>query len=255
MGEREDRINFKPGANRYAWWSHLPVLEALLDLLPVRSALELGMGEGSTPLLHRRVPNLVSVESNATHLADMLARVPARPGFTALRHELRPSPNAPEELRYSALPAEVGEHPREQARAFYTSLAADHGPFDLVLVDQYAAVRDISLDALIGCSTALVLHDAEHCSQPADHPFHDCYWYNRFYRRADLTAFHHLRFDALGVHSDILLRRDAGVDLRALDQALSRNALAFHARLNDGSRPAPALRSDYRLAAPREVAA
>ena len=237
------RPRIKPLDSTLRWGSHRPVLQTLFDLYDPRTALELGMGESSTPFLHARAETLISVENHAPWLRTIAARLAPRPGahFVPRHHPLLDDAGA--EVHFSTLEPGIAPATLAGATRFYRALVGEFGRFDLILVDQAASTRRVSLEVLAPHADLIVIHDTEVCT-PSHRDF-DCYRYNPFFESPVAAEFLHLRFDAITPWTDALIRATRKPDAAAISAHYNRSLTAYLAQF--AAAPTPALRENYEL--------
>lgn len=132
----------------------VPVLKAVVETLSVKSALELGSGNWSTPYLAGACETLVSVETDP-EWHEKNKQLYTRDGYVAVLHEGK---GETADAQHAEL---IGaEHANDTA---YRGIAAIYFPAggDLLFVDQEASLRRPSLDVLHPWFRALVWHDAD----------------------------------------------------------------------------------------------
>ena len=132
---------FKGNASNTA----LPLLHALMKTLSVKTALEFGAGIVSSPFFAKKTHRLVSIETNKKWLekASKLCKGYGSREFIHQYHD----------------PSDPGALLRHK----FTCMTKinEHGPFDLIYVDQAVDLRTPTIETVIGLSNIIVFHDSE----------------------------------------------------------------------------------------------
>lgn len=237
----------KPKNTTFGWGSHRPVLQALMEVCTIRTAVELGMGESSTPFLLSRVPSLISLENNQAWFDQLTARIPARAGYFPRCRRLFTDDSASAEVFYGTPPSQISASTLRQAASHYREILDQSEEFDLVLIDQYASTRTLSMFMFAPCADIMLIHDAEPLGLDPSNPEYDVYRYRDFYESQDASAFVHLRVDTMSPWSDVLIRKSLCVDVVDLSRRINTHFGAYFQQFATEAPASPRYRDSYEL--------
>ena len=195
--------------------SHKPVLMAILDIFQPQSVMELGMGFNSTQLFWENVPFLVTVENDLVWYNKMIGELQERKGAIPIHHNLGPG------IHTKTKPHQFPSSVRVNCEKFYKELGNKYGKMDMLFVDQFAVLRELSLNCLYHLFNIIVFHDSEHPG----------YHYKNFTSR-DLSNYHHYRFASMTTHTDILIAKAVMKDHVAWDNAVARHGEEYCEQFN-----------------------
>lgn len=136
----------------YDWYTHIPVLSAVLDQYFPDVAIEFGSGYGSTGLLYNRVNQLVTVENDVNWFAEIANKYPLKDGFKRFLHYL--GDNVTIATQNVADNTEITN--------YYNKLIADlpTGKCRLLFIDQFSCCRHLAL-AFYKLFDIIIFHDCE----------------------------------------------------------------------------------------------
>ena len=145
---------------RFKWSSHNPVITAGLKLLKPEFALELGIGNYSTPLfLESGIEKIVHIENDKSWLdhIQLTYQTDARSEFH--HHDLGPGIN--KATQWNALPQDC----QMACIRYYSDLSAvlSSNTFRsrLLFVDHYTCLRALAINMLSAHFDFVIYHDAE----------------------------------------------------------------------------------------------
>jgi hypothetical protein len=130
--------------------THLPILQAVIEHFKVSSALEMGMGEWSTPLLCKHLKRVVSVE-NSQEYHDFIIKQ-CQPSLTFV-HKVAGIGSYESADR---IPGTVWS----ECETFYDRLSERIDPVDILFVDHWLGLRGLAIVKLIRLCRFLIFHDS-----------------------------------------------------------------------------------------------
>jgi hypothetical protein len=212
-----DELAFKRG-------THLPVLQAILETFQPHGVMELGAGQNSTPYLYEHAPKLVTIETDANWVRQVVGICPPRENFTLIHHDIA---NVTSKTRMQAIPVPV----KHECVHFYQEILERNSDLDLLFIDHVDGLRGLALAALHDRFDFVIYHDAED----------PCYGYEML---GPVDCGRHLQFvfRTFVPHTGILIDKRFADRLPEFSDNLDRHARAyFHRRyrfdLKEISRP------------------
>jgi hypothetical protein len=193
----------------WAWGSHLPLLESLIQVVHPELILELGMGRHSTPLFAReRQASLLFVENDKKWLVDTISSVDFGNNCTFSLHQLPP------EIKIATKPVEISPAAKDDAVSFYRRLAErlqGRKEFPkMMFADQFTCCRTFSINELHPHFSIVAYHDCE----PAG-----IRWYNYRFRKTLLDGFDHCVLKTPDAWTGCFIRKDMNI-IEAVREAI-----------------------------------
>lgn len=135
------------------WGSHQPLLRALVEVVPLRHAVECGCGNYSTPIL-RDLPELLSIEHDAAWAATVGRGMVHSSAHRWLVQEFSGVNNGTplEDLTNDNLRALM---------EFYRRVSREISNTDLLFVDSFRVARTLAVAELSPKARMVLLHDME----------------------------------------------------------------------------------------------
>lgn len=209
LGLKKTKPNKRPCNLAFEYGTHLPVLQAILEVFQPQGVLELGAGKFSTPLFYHYGKTLVTLETDAKWFGEVARTLPGRKGFSLIHHDVG---RLTSRSRTDSIPIGI----KHDCVGYYREIIARHPELDFLFIDHVSGLRAFTLSSLYDEFNFVVYHDAEDKG----------YRYEEF-ATVDNGKFIHLVLQAFIPHTGILIRKDYSSKLAEFERALDRNALAY----------------------------
>jgi hypothetical protein len=211
---RKNKQNWNPTADRsFRYGTHVPVLQAMLDVFQPSGILELGVGRNSTPLFHEYGKRLVSVETNRQWIDEIGKTFPQRANFSLIHHELT---SITERTRAHTIPERV----KSECVKYYLAIKAMNPELNLLFIDHVSGLRAATLISLHQHFDHVVYHDADKAG----------YRYDLFTQQ-DTGSHLHFVLRSFVPCTGLLIRKNLAGKLPELERALEKYGKEYLARL------------------------